>query len=369
MSIIGSAGQLPSGWMHLRVVLRMSGGETVTRDTHDGVWAEPWGTPDETTPADCWAVPGLVDAHAHLAREELDFAPGDLPGAKQRARMALEAGVGLIYDKGWRDLTVIRLIDELVASERPEIEAAGAIYAVEGGYHEGFTRNIEPGAMASAIGEAAAEGRGWVKLIGDWPRRGEGPKANFSEHELAEAVAVAEANASKVAIHTMARDVPSMAVRAGVHSIEHGLFLSLEDLEMLGARAGVWVPTVLRVEAVIRQLGAGSSGGRLLTEGLENVTASLSYAVECGVHVLTGTDLVVGTDQVALEAVRLWELGMTPRAVLDSVSGAGFRASGRVSGFDVGGPANAVLFPEDPGLDPRALTRPRHVIRMGRLVR
>ena len=347
----------------------MPGGEAVTRDTRDGVWAEPWGTPDETTPADCWALPGLVDAHAHLAREELDFAPGDLPGAVHRAKMALDAGVGLIYDKGWRDLTVIRLIDELPAADRPDIEAAGAIYAVEAGYAEGFARTIGPGGISSAVSEAAVEGRGWVKLIGDWPRRGIGPRPNFSEEELAEAVAVAEANASKVAIHTMARDVPSMAVRAGVHSIEHGLFLSPEDLEMLGGRSGVWVPTVLRVEAVIRQLGPGSSGGRLLTEGLVNVTANLAHAVECGVHVLTGTDLVVGTHQVAREAVRLWELGMTPKAVLDSVSGAGFRASGRASGFEVGVPANAVLFAEDPGLDPRALARPRHVIRMGRLVR
>lgn len=355
--------------MHLRVVLRTPGGETVTRDTRGDVWADPWGRPDETTPADCWALPGLVDAHAHLARNKLDFAPGDFPGAKQRARMALDAGVGLIYDKGWRDLTVISLIDELAAAERPEIEAAGAIYAVEAGYVEGFARTIGPGGISSAVSEAAVEGRGWVKLIGDWPRRGEGPRPNFSEDELAEAVAVAEANASKVAIHTMARDVPSMAVRAGVHSIEHGLFLSPEDLEMLGGRAGVWVPTVLRVEAVIRQLGAGSSGGRLLTEGLENVTANLAHAVECGVHVLTGTDLVVGTHQVALEAIRLWELGMATGAVVESVSSSGFLASGRPSGFEVGGPANAVLFSDDPRLDPSALAHPRHVIRMGRLVR
>jgi imidazolonepropionase-like amidohydrolase len=355
--------------MHLRVVLRTPGGETVTRDTHDGVWVDPWGTPDEITPADCWALRGLVDAHAHLAREQMDFAPGDLPGAKRRATMALDAGVGLIYDKGWRDLTVVRLIDELDATERPEIEAAGAIYAVEGGYWEGFARNIEPGAIESEVAEAAVEGRGWVKLVGDWPRKGEGPRPNFSEDELARAVAVAETHGSRVAIHTMAREVPSMAVRAGVHSIEHGLFLTPDDLEMLGARAGIWVPTVLQVESVIRQLGAESSGGRLLAEGLEKVTANLGYAVECGVSVLTGTDLAVGTHQVASEAIRLWELGMAPGAVLDSVAGAGWRALGRPTGFEVGVPANAVLFAEDPGLDPRVLARSRHVVRLGRLVR
>jgi imidazolonepropionase-like amidohydrolase len=99
------------------------------------------------------------------------------------------------------------------------------------------------------------------------------------------------------------------------------------------------------------------------------VTANLAHALECGVHVLTGTDLAVGTHRVALEALRLWEMGMAAGAVVDSVSGAGFRASGRPSGFEVGDPANAVLFSVNPIVDPRALAHPRRVIRMGRLVR
>jgi imidazolonepropionase-like amidohydrolase len=354
--------------MHLRVVLRTPGGDTVTRDTRDGVWAEPWGTPEVVTPAESWALPGLVDAHAHLARETMDRLPGDLPGAERRAKLALEAGVGLVLDKGWSDLTTVRLVDEVPAAERPEIEAAGVIYSVAGGFWDGFARNIAPGGVEAAVHRAAVEGRGWVKLIGDWPRKGVGPIPNFSEQELKDAVAAAGEHDCRVAVHTMARDVPSMAVRAGVHSIEHGLFLSSEDLEALGARAGSWVPTVIQVESVIRQLGAESSGGRLLAEGRERVVANLAHAVECGVRVLTGTDMAVGTHQVALEAIRLWELGMAPEAVVDSASRAGFTASARPSGFEVGDPANAVLFAEDPIVDPRVLAHPLRVIRMGRLV-
>ena len=196
-----------------------------------------------------------------------------------------------------------------------------------------------------------------------------GPLPNFSEDELARAVAVAEEHGSRVAVHTMARDVPSMAVRAGVHSIEHGLFLALDDLEELGARGGIWVPTVIQVEAVIRQLGTESSGGRLLREGLDRVRSNLNHAVECGVVVLTGTDMAVGTHQVAKEAIRLWEMGMASAAVVDAVSCAGFRATGRPSNFDIGAPADAVLFDQDPALDPRVLAHPLRVIRYGRIVR
>lgn len=355
--------------MHFRFVLRSPGGEPVTRDVSNGLWVEPEGSPDQVLGADLFALPGLVDAHAHLARETMDRAPGDVDGAMQRARAALGAGVGLLLDKGWSDLTVVSVIDRLAPEERPEIEAAGAIYSVAGGYWEGFAREVGPGGVEAAVRQAAAEGRGWVKLIGDWPRKGIGPVANFSEEELKTAVQVAEELGSRVAIHTMAREVPSVAVRAGVHSIEHGMFLSAPDLVALGARGGTWVPTVVQVEAVIRQLGADSSGGRLLREGLHNVAANIEMAVEAGVHVLTGTDLAVGSHQVALEALRLWEMGLSPSAVIDAVSASGFRATGRSSTFEVGSPANAVLFAEDPTLQPRALAHPRRIVRMGRIIR
>ena len=354
--------------MHLRVVLRIPGGDTLVRDTLDGRWADPWGVPEESTPSDTWAVPGLVDAHAHLARPTMDFQPGDVEETGARARRALEAGVGMILDKGWVDLTVLRMADQVPADERPDIEAAGVILAVEGGYWAGFGRDVAPGRIVDEVARAAREGRGWVKLIGDWPRKGIGPVVNFSEAELAQAVEVARANGARLAVHTMAREVPAMAVEAGADSIEHGLFLSARDLEVLGERGGSWVPTVIQIEAVIEQLGERSSGGRLLTEGLDNVAANLKTAVDAGVHVLTGTDLAIMTHEVAREAVRLWELGMAPSAVVDAISWSGYRASGRDAAFEVGEPANAVLFGEDPTVDPGVLAHPSRVIRMGRLV-
>ncbi len=335
----------------------------MTRDVRDGVWAEPEGAVDVHLDG-LWGLPGLVDGHAHLARETLDFGPGDPAAARDRARAALEAGVIRLLDKGWRDLTVIDLISSMPAEERPDIEAAGVILAVTDGYWGGFAREVPPGEVRGWVEAAAREGAGWVKLVGDWPRKGIGPVPNFTEEELAAAVATAEGAGSRVAIHTMAREVPSMAVRAGVHSIEHGLFLDEEDLRLLGARRGAWVPTVLRVEAVIRQLGADSSGGRLLSEGLANIAANLRLAADAGVEVQAGTDLAVGSDQVAREAIRLWELGLPARDVVDAVSG--LRPG--TTGFDLGAPANAVLFDDDPLDDLRILAAPRHVIRMGRLV-
>jgi hypothetical protein len=130
----------------------------------------------------------------------------------------------------------------------------------------------------------------------------------------------------------------------------------------------MWVPTAVRVEATIAQLGADSSGGRLLREGLANMTALLPLAVEAGVHALAGTDLAVGSHEIAKEAIRLWEMGMSAAAVIDSISGSGLRATGRPDAFQVGAPANAVFFSHDPLDEPGALSHPMRVVRLGREV-
>ena len=159
-----------------------------------------------------------------------------------------------------------------------------------------------------------------------------------------------------------------MAVRAGVQSIEHGLFLDSDDLEALGGRHGIWVPTLVQVEAIISQIGAQSSGGRLLAEGFENAAGLLSDAVDAGVHVLAGTDLAVGTDEVAVEAVRLWEMGMSATEAVRAVSAAGFDATGRPVQFERGFVADAVFFAENPIVNPKVLAHPEVVVRRGRIV-
>lgn len=350
--------------MRVRVTLRSPFGDEVTRDVEDGRWSEPSGQADLHLGRDSWALPGLSDSHAHLAGETLTDL-GDVAGARERAREALTAGVTLILDKGWRDAITIEAVTGMADAERPDIEAAAAIISVPEGYFPSFGVEVEPDAIAATVLSEARRGLGWVKLVGDWPRPGRGPVANFDEGQLREAVTVAEAVGARVAIHTMAREVPGVAVRAGIHSIEHGLFLAEADLGQLGARGGMWVPTILRVEETIRQLGEGSSGGKLLADGLANVHQLLPAAVEAGVRVLTGTDLVGSPAGVAAEALKLAEYDLAPRAVVEAVGGAAFEATGRPVDFRPGAPANAVLFPADPLTDLAVLGNPTHVIRLG----
>jgi imidazolonepropionase-like amidohydrolase len=253
-------------------------------------------------------------------------------------------------------------------SERPDIEAAGRLIAIEEGYYPGLALEIDPGEIEAVVHHEAERAAGWVKLIGDWPRRGVGPVPNFDEATLRRAVESAARSGARVAIHTMAREVPSMAVAAGVDSIEHGLFLTEGDLAVLGERAGMWVPTVLRIEETLRSMRPGSSGELLIREGLANVSRLLGPAVEAGVIVLAGTDLVGSPANVASEAIRLAQLGLGAADAVRSVSVAGFAATGRDPTFPVGGDADAVFFPANPVEEPGCLAHPVLVMRHGRVL-
>jgi len=285
-----------------------------------------------------------------------------------RAREALQAGVTLVLDKGWCDDTVVQLIESVDAIDRPDVEAAAHVISVEGGYYRDFALEVKAENLDSVVRDQAKAGSGWVKVIGDWPRRGVGPLPNFDEAQLRRAVDTARDHGARVAVHTMARDVPSIAVTAGVQSIEHGLFLTEDDLALLGERRGIWVPTLLRVEAMLSQLGERSTGGRLFVDGLANVRSILPLANEAGVNVLAGTDLVGSPSNVAAEAKRLGDFGMSNRQVVESISRSAFVATGRDPDFAPGSPANVVFFDEDPVRDLTVLMRPALVIRLGRVL-
>ncbi len=355
----------------MRVHLRSPAGETVVRGIRDGIWAEDVRDPDASIGERSWAIPGLVDAHSHLAGDAMphEASPTDIDAATKRAVEALKSGVTLLFDKGWSDETVLDLIDELDPAKRPHIEAAGKMISTPGGYYHGFGTEIDPDDIGEAVARAIGGRADWVKLIGDWPRPGVGPHANFTQTQLEAAVRTAEAQGARVAIHTMAREVPSIAVAAGVHSIEHGLFLEESDLSALAGRGGMWVPTLRQVEATAGMLRPGSSGETLLLEGVANASRLLPIALEAGVTVLPGSDLAFSAAEVVEEVLRMAQCGLDAPSVLRVAAGAGHEAAGGSSNFAVGTRADAVLLPENPLNDLNVLRHPARVIRKGTVLR
>lgn len=144
-------------------------------------------------------LPGLIDCHVHIAfNGDPDEAPriGTMPTpvlawqASENARRTLEAGITTVRDLGTRDNIAIHLRDAFKAGHLPgpRIRAVGAIVWTTGGHR-------------------------W--FIG---RQADGPD------EVRKAV--------------------REQVRAGIDSIEHGIFMDDEALEEMRSRGTFFVPTL-----------------------------------------------------------------------------------------------------------------------------
>jgi Amidohydrolase family len=361
--------------VHLGVTIRTLDGSSIETVVSDGVFHRP----DELRPdveldtSRWWALSGLADCHAHLSSNQVSAVDeeGDiLDRSRANAWAQLEGGVFLVADKGTSDELSLRVLDE-PPTRRPELHLAGRIITSPGGYFADFGHEVSEEELVALVGQSTASSDGrasWVKLIGDWPKKGVGPTPNFSGEAMARAVEVAHAGGRRVAIHACAPITATLAVAAGIDSIEHGLFLTADDLAILGRRGGAWVPTIGAMEATRDELGTESSGGRLFARGLDNVRELLAGAPEAGVTVLAGTDLQLPHGGVAAEALRLNHYGLGAAQVVEALTTAAYTYLGTGWGFDPGHRADVVFLDTDPHEDLSALGRPVLALRHGRAV-
>ena len=357
--------------MRLGLTIRTLDGISRELTTADGHF-RPTGEPvdHEIASGDWWAVPGLADCHAHLGGGASDEQGDDetiLARTKANAWAQLEGGVFLVADKGAGSDVHLRVLDEPPTS-RPELSMAGQIITNPGGYFVGFGQEVSEEELVDAVRGVTGGGASWVKLIGDWPRKGQGALTNFSESAMHQAVEVAHAADCRVAIHACAPDTSSLAVAAGIDSIEHGLFITADDLVALGARGGAWVPTISAMEAIRDMLGAESSGGKLFADGLLNVRELLAAAPETGVAVLAGTDIEVPHGGIAIESMKMAEYGMAATDVVHATTAAAYDYLGSSHSFEPGGHADVLFFDADPRDDLSVLGRPIFGLRHGEVV-
>jgi imidazolonepropionase-like amidohydrolase len=183
-----------------------------------------------------------------------------------------------------------------------------------GAEHPGKPRGIVdgPDEMRRKVRELIRAGSDVIKVATsggvlsprDDPRHG-----HFRDDELDVLVAEATAAGKFVMAHAQATDGIKAAVRTGIRSIEHGIYLDDEAIEMMLA-AGTWlVPTLSAPRAVLAAAEAGANVGAAIVKKTEMVfadhTDSFRRAVEAGVKVAMGTDSGVGPHGQNLEEVRL----------------------------------------------------------------
>lgn len=191
----------------------------------------------------------------------------------------------------------------------------------------------------------------------------------FSVDELRSAVEIATAAQKWTAAHAVGLEGTKRAVRAGVTTIEHGIHLDSEVVEMMASRQTILVATriaLVQILANARHLDPAVTAKA--TAVYERNVESTQLAYKAGVRIAAGSD--AGTPfnphgNVAREAQLLVDdIGMPTELAILAITETAAACLGRpdLGRIAVNGPAHLLVTPGNPLDDITVLQGPARVV-------
>lgn len=354
--------------MHLRGVVLPDG---VSRDVWiaDGQISHEPVDAAETLVTEGFLVPGLVDAHCHPSIDA--HGPTTLDEAIQYALRDRDAGTLLIRDCG-------QPIDTRPLQARadlPRMIRAGRHLALPKRYIPGLGLELSsPDDLPAAVAEQAADGDGWVKLVGDWIDRSVGDLAPlWPDDVLAEAIKVAHEAGARVTAHVFGEAALPGLLDAGIDCLEHGTGLAPDQLAEMARHGTALVPTLINIENFP---GIADGAGKYPTYAAHmrslhaGVTDMVAAALAAGVAVYAGSDAggMIAHGRLVDEIEALHRVGMSREQALAAASWKAREWLGRPC-ISPGAPADFLVYDTDPREDLATLRDPRHIILRGNLIR
>lgn len=293
-------------------------------------------------------TPGFVDAHVHLMAENIGgldviLKPFSLPFYESVGHMerTLAVGITTVRDAGGADLGLkVAQATGLVAG--PRLRISVNIIGQTGGHSDHVLPSgtdlplfpTHPG-CPSGVGDGPDEMRRLTRLMfragadqikicttggvlspADDPRH-----SQLTVEEIRAVVEEAQAQESYVLAHAQGTSGIRNAILGGVRSIEHGIYLDDETLQLMLDHDVFLVPTLVAPASVLRTAESGRTmNERVLAKAhavVEIHRAAIERAVTAGVRVAFGTDTGVGRHGENLaELALLAACGMSLEAVL-----------------------------------------------------
>jgi imidazolonepropionase-like amidohydrolase len=357
------------------------------------------GTPEGATLIDARGgaiMPGLIDTHVHVMMEQIDIVkmlntPFSLRfyHAARHLRTTLEVGITSVRDAGGADLGVKSAVEQGLISG-PRMQISIAVLTITGGHGDTWTVSGAdpqlfpsypgvpsgicdgPEGVRKKVREVLRAGADVIKVCStggvlspvDHPHY-----TQFTPEELAIMVQEAAYRGAYVMAHAQGTQGIKNAIRAGIRSIEHGMFLDDEAIDLMLKQGTFLVPTLVAPLGVIEQAEQRGNmpeyGLRKARETLEAHQESISRAIAAGVKVAMGTDAAVVPHGTNLRELGLMvRSGMTPmQAIVSSTKVAAecMRWDDRVGTLEAGKLADIIIVDGDPLADIRILEQRERV--------
>ncbi len=312
-------------------------------------------------------------------------------------RRTIEAGITTVRDAGGTDLGMKMAVEEGLI-EGPRMQISITILTITGG-HADFTTRSGVSLVAQSSFAAACDGPDEVrKKVREVLRAGadvikvcstggvlsptDDPNfTQFTPEELD--VLVQEGRYRRnvpVMAHAQGTEGVKNAVRAGVRSIEHGVYLDDEAIELMLKHGTFLVPTLVApigvLEAAERTGAMPDYAVRKSREASGRPRESIAKAYKAGVKIAMGTDAGVVPHGTNLRELGLMcDVGMTAMDVLTATTKTAAECLGwqdRVGTVEAGKLADVVISRTDPIKDIRSLEHAGNValvMKGGRLVK
>ena len=337
-------------------------------------------------------MPGLIDAHVHLffdpVADPLSLAAAESDNmstvrAVRNAAKTLCAGVTTVRDLGWRSFANLDLRNAVAQGivPGPRILACGQILTMSGGHAWPCALEVDgPEGLRKGARQQLKAGADLIKLMatGGVLTPGVQPGSpQLDEGEMRAAITEARKAGKKSAAHAQGTEGIKNAIRAGISSIEHGMILDEEAVQLM-LEGGVYLVPTLAAPYWINLRGLEAGIPPFIVEKNKNIMEkhknSFQMALKAGVQIAMGTD--AGTPfnehgQSHLELKLMVEQGMSPLAAITAASQTAAALLGigdTVGTLTPGKQADLLVLDEDPLNDITALSKPRHVFKGGEMV-
>ncbi len=352
--------------------------------------------------SDKFVMPGLIDTHVHTMSDGSPAAwnitttglEGDVAFESYKNAMKdLMAGFTTIRDESSAHFADVALRDAINAGkvDGPRMFVSGISITATGGHADGrlapfihdngnscFTCNNENETRRAARMNFKY-GADQIKIMatGGVASHGDDPNASeFTVEEMKAAIDVAKEVGKLSSAHAHGCNGIKNAIKAGIHSIEHGMLIDQEGMDML-IEHGTWlVPTIVAAKNIVI-FGEGGALPAWMVEKAKLVLVGhqkqLMYLRSKGAKIAFGTDAGTGFNfhgEQGVEFQNMLEFGFEPVEILQSATVKAaqlLKWEDRVGQLKEGYFADVVAFDSNPLEDMTVMTKSSFVMKDGRV--